>query len=240
MAPPPEGTPPNPRRASRPPHADYALRRLRVRGAALAGSTRRAQLFRRRCIDLEGLRIDHDAVELRRRLRGHVALAHVVANLFDRPLERVAVAATTARADFEGVAGLELRHQHLGVGEIAFPLSADAQLHRVAGAVEAAVEPPWPAMGALALIVDHHIRARAHHALDPEPAAATAGAAGIGHQRIALHHDGKLELGLLVRAVVGIAVVDANRAGDAVLRHLGAPAAAQRSEAADEELGGAV
>src|SRR2546430_14649999 len=88
MAPPPEGTPPNPRRASRPPHADYALRRLRVRGAALAGSTRRAQLFRRRCIDLEGLRIDHDAVELRRELRAHVALAHVVANLLDRPLER--------------------------------------------------------------------------------------------------------------------------------------------------------
>src|SRR5262249_20590804 len=95
-------------------------------------------------------------------------------------------------------------------------------------------------MGALALIVDHHIRAGAYHALDPEPTAAAAGTAGIGHQRIALHHDGKLELGLLVRAVVGIAVVDANRARDAVLGHLGAPPAAQRSEAADEELGGAV
>src|SRR5262249_41777070 len=155
--------------------------------------------------------------ELRRGLHRHVTLADVVANLFDRPLERVAVAAAAARADFEGIAGLELRHQHLGVGEIALPLPADAQLHRVAGTVEAAVEPPWPAMGALALIVDHHVRARAHHALDPEPAAAAAGTAGIGHQRVALHDDGKLELGLLVRAVVGIAVVDADRARDAVL-----------------------
>src|SRR5262245_65210764 len=47
-------------------------------------------------------------------------------------------------------------------------------------------------MGALALIVDHHIRAGAYHALDPEPTAAAAGTAGIGHQRIALHHDGNL------------------------------------------------
>src|SRR6516164_3700613 len=88
----------------------HALRRLRVRGAALAGPPRCAQLLRCHRIDLEGLRIDHDAVELRRELRAHVALAHVVANLFDRPLERIAVAAATARADFEGVARLELRH----------------------------------------------------------------------------------------------------------------------------------
>src|SRR5262249_15639995 len=170
----------------------------------------------------------------------YVTLADVVANLFDRALERITVTAAAARANLEGVAGLELRHQHLGVGEIALPLPADAQLHRVAGSVEAAVEPPWPAMRPLALIVDHHVRARAHHALDPEPAAAAAGAAGIGHQGIALHYDGKLDLGLLVRAVVGIAVVDADRARDAVLGQLGAPAAAQGSEAADEELGGAI
>src|SRR5262249_24262625 len=125
--------------------ARSALRRLRVR-CALAGSTRRAQLLRCRRIDIEGLRIEHDAVELRRGLRGHVALADVVANLLDRPLERVAVAAATARADFEGVVRLELRHQHLRAGEIALPLSADAQLHRIAAAVEATVEPPRPAM----------------------------------------------------------------------------------------------
>src|SRR5262249_52984378 len=95
-------------------------------------------------------------------------------------------------------------------------------------------------MGALALIVDHHIGARTHHALDAEPAATTAGAAGIRHQRVALDHDWKLELGLLVRAVVGVAIIDANRGGDAILVHLGAPAAAQRSKAADEELGGSV
>src|SRR5262249_62274313 len=95
-------------------------------------------------------------------------------------------------------------------------------------------------MGALALIVDHDIRARAHHAFHAEPAAATAGTAGIRYQRIALDHDGKLELGLLVRAVVGVAVVDANRGGDAILAHLGTPAAAQRPKPADEELGGSV
>ena len=65
--------------------------------------------------------------------------------------------------------------------------------------------------------------ARAHHALDAEPAAMPAGAAGIRHQRIALDHDRKLDLGLLVRAVVGIAVVDADRAGHAVLGHAWRP-----------------
>src|SRR5262249_7245774 len=72
-------------RCSAPTFMGYALRRLRVRGAAIAGSTRRAQLFRCRRIDLEGLRIEHDAVKLRRGLHRHTALTHVVANLFDRP-----------------------------------------------------------------------------------------------------------------------------------------------------------
>ena len=95
-------------------------------------------------------------------------------------------------------------------------------------------------MRAVALVVDHHVGARAHHALDAEAAAPPAGAAGIRHQRVALDHDRKLELGLLVRAVVGVAVVDADRAGDAVLGPLRAPAAAERAEAADEELVGAI
>src|SRR5262249_51032363 len=153
---------------------------------------------------------------------------------------RTAVAAATAGADIEGIAGLELRHQHLGVGEIGLPLPVDAQLHRIAGTLEAAVESPWPAMGALALIVDHHVGTRTHHPLDADPAATAAGAAGIRHQRVALDDDRKLELGLLVGAVVGVAVVDADGAGDAVLAQLGAPAAAERPEASDEELGGAV
>src|SRR5262249_43428526 len=139
----------------------------------------------------------------------------IFANLLDGPFERVAVAAATTRADLESVTGFELRHQDLGVGKIALPFPADPQFHRIAGPVEATVESPGPAMGALALIVDHHIGAPAHDALDAEPAAATAGAAGIRHQRIALDHDGKLELGLLVRAVVGVAIIDANGGGDA-------------------------
>ena len=95
-------------------------------------------------------------------------------------------------------------------------------------------------MRSLALVVDHHIRARAHHPLNPEAAAAAAGTAGIGHEGVAFDHDGKLELGLLVRAVMGIAIVDTNRSGDAVLGQFASPAAAQRPEAADEEFGGAL
>ena len=93
-------------------------------------------------------------------------------------------------------------------------------------------------MGALALIVRDHMAARPHDALESEPAAPAAGAAGVQHQRVALDHDGKLELGLLVRTVVGVAIIDANRSGDSIFCQLRAPAAAQRPEAADKELGG--
>ena len=50
------------------------------------------------------------------------------------------------------------------------------------------------------LIVDHHVGACTHHPLDSETAAAAAGPAGIRHQRVTLHHDRKLEFGLLVGA----------------------------------------
>ena len=57
---------------------------------------------------------------------------------------------------------------------------------------------------------------------------AAAGAAGVRHQRVTLDHDRKLELGLLVGAVVGVAVVLAHRRAHAVLVQLGAPAAADQ------------
>src|SRR5262245_35290389 len=206
--------------------------RRRTTGGRAGG----AQLLGRSHIHGESFRIDHDAIELRRGLDRDIALADVLAHLVDRPLERIAIAAAAARSDLERVARLELRHQDLGVGKIGLPLAPDAQLDRVARALEAAIETPGTAMRAVALVVDHHIGARAHHALDAQAAAAAAGAAGIRHQPLAVYHDRKLELGLLVRAVVGVAVVDADGAGDAVLVALGAPAAAQRPEAADEEL----
>ena len=84
------------------------------------------------------------------------------------------------------------------------------------------------------------MRARAHHALDAEAAAPTPGTAGIRNEGVALHDDRKLELGLLVRTVVGITVIDANGAGNAVLGHLCPPASAERAEAANEEFGRAV
>ena len=94
-------------------------------------------------------------------------------------------------------------------------------------------------MGALDLAVEGEVGARPHHALDAEAAAMAAGAAGIRHQRIALDHHREFGLDLLVRAVVGVAVIDADRGGDAVLAALGAPAAAERAEIAEEELVGA-
>src|SRR5207247_10800876 len=117
-------------------------------------------------------------IELRRGFHRHVALPHVLADLLDRSCQRVAVAAATAGTDLERVAGLELRHQNLGIGKVALPFSGNAQLHRITRAVEPAIEPPRPAMRSLALAVDHHIRAPASHPLDAQAAAAPAGTAG--------------------------------------------------------------
>ncbi len=91
-------------------------------------------------------------------------------------------------------------------------------------------------MGALDLGVEGNVGARPHHALHPEAAAIAAGAAGIRHQRVALDHQRKFRLDLLVRGVVGVAVIDGDGAGDAVLRAFRAPAAAERAEIAHEEF----
>src|SRR6266700_5520411 len=112
------------------------------------------------------------------------------------------------------------------------------QCHLIAGAFDPAIEAPWPAMGALDLGVQGHAGARPHDPLDAKAAAAAARASGVGDQRITLDHEGKLGLGLLVRAVVGVAVVDAHGRADAVLAALGAPASSERPEIGDEELGG--
>src|SRR6266480_2992324 len=110
------------------------------------------QLLGCRRINLEGIGIEHHGIELRRGFHRHVALPHVLADLFDRSCQRVAVAATTAGTDLERVAGLELRHQNLGIGKVALPLSGNAQLHRITRAVEPAIEAPGPAMRSLALV----------------------------------------------------------------------------------------
>ena len=61
------------------------------------------------------------------------------------------MAAAAARAQAKGVARLERRHQHLGVGEIGLPGAAQTQIDLVAGRIAAAFQSPRLAMGALDL-----------------------------------------------------------------------------------------
>src|SRR5262245_6169580 len=82
----------------------------RFRTRAAGGRADGAQLLGRRHVHLEGLRVEHDAVELRRGLDRDIALPDVLAHLIDRPLERIAIAAPAARSDLKRVARLELRH----------------------------------------------------------------------------------------------------------------------------------
>ena len=91
-------------------------------------------------------------------------------------------------------------------------------------------------MRAFDLSIEHHAGARTHHALDAEPAAVTTGAAGIRYQRVALDHQGEFRLRLLVRRIVGVAIVHRDCAADAVFAFLRAPAAAERAEIGDEEF----
>ena len=72
--------------------------------------------------------------------------------------------------------------------------------------------------------------------LAAQPAAVPPGAAAVLAQRVSLDQHGILRLQLLGRAVVGVAVVDADGGRHAVLGRLGAPAAAQRTDADDVEL----
>src|SRR5947209_8062332 len=69
-----------------------------------------AQPLRRRHIDPESGRVEDDGIEIGRGLDGNVALAHVLLHQLYRPLQWITVATAAARADLEGVAGLELRH----------------------------------------------------------------------------------------------------------------------------------
>src|SRR5262245_30978893 len=199
-------------------------------------NARRAQPLGRGTIGNQRVWINDDAIELRRRFDRHVSLAYVVLHLLDGALERIAIAPTPTAANEKRIVGLECRDQHLGVREIGLPSAALAQRHLVAGACEATVEPPGPAMGALDLGVHGHWNARTHHPLDAEPTTTAAGTTRVRNERVALDHQRKLRLGLLVRRVVSIAIVDAHGGADAILAALGAPAATERAEIGDEEL----
>ena len=65
----------------------------------------------------------------------------------------------------------------------------------------------------------------------PRPAAVAAGSAGVADQRQALDHHREFSLELLARAVMGVAVIDADGGRDPIFAALGAPAAAERAEA---------
>src|SRR5262249_3478010 len=142
-------------------------------GATLAG----AQALRRLLVEPERRRIDRDAVELPGGLGRDIALAHVLGDRRGRPRMRVAVAPAAARAPAVGVAALEMRHQHLGVRKVLFPFAGEADRHLVAGPLEAAVEAPRLAMGAIDLGIDRERCARPPHAIDAETAAMATGAA---------------------------------------------------------------
>src|SRR5262249_45141350 len=116
-----------------------------------------------------------------------------------RPIQWRAIPAATAGAQAEGIAGLDLGHQHLGIRKFGLPVGSEAERHRIALAVATTLKPPGTAVGALDLGIECDIGARPYHPLHPEAAAIAAGAAGVRHQRVALDHERKFRLDLLVR-----------------------------------------
>src|ERR1700733_4343635 len=89
----------------------------RVQPFRLSGMSR-TQACRCLFIDHKSFRIDDYAVALGSGFHRHVALAHVIAHILGRPLERRAITAATAGADAEGIAFLELRNENLCVRKI--------------------------------------------------------------------------------------------------------------------------
>src|SRR5262249_11259237 len=125
-----------------------------------------------------------------------------------------------------------------GVGEVGLPIAVGAEGDVVARRVTTALQAPWRALGAIALAVHRHRAQRAHRPRDAEAAAMPPRPTRIRNELEPLDHDRILGLGLLVRTIVGVAVVKTDRGRYAVLGLLGAPAAAERTERADEELAG--
>jgi hypothetical protein len=96
--------------------------------------------LRRPLIHRARLRVDDHAVELGRGFDRDIALAHVLADLLDRALPGVAVAAAAAGADAEGVAVLLQVEDEFRVVEILIPCAvlAVADRKRVTAAFLAA------------------------------------------------------------------------------------------------------
>src|SRR5262245_64617570 len=69
-------------------------------------------------VELEGGRVEDDAVEVAGRFQGDVAFHDVALDALGRALERVAVAATAAGFQDVGVAGAQLQHAYLAVREL--------------------------------------------------------------------------------------------------------------------------
>src|SRR5262249_62081568 len=97
----------------------------------------------------------------------------------------------------------------------------------VAGPGSPAVGPPRRMLGARAVHVGEGLAKRPIGQLAPEPAAMTAGAAGVRAQCEALDQEGILDLLKLDRRIAHIALADRHRGGLAILARPPAPAAAE-------------
>src|SRR5581483_3523349 len=183
--------------------------------------------------------IEDDAIALTRRFERHVALAHVVGDARGRALQRVAVAATAARLQNVRLARAELQHAHLAVRHLLDRAVGAADRELVRQRVVAAEQPPRGAVRALDARVERHLAQHPHHLPHAQATPIPAGAAGILAQADLLEHAGELRLDRLGRAVVGVAVVDADHRAHAVAVVLRAPAAARQADARHREAPGA-
>src|SRR5262249_51689763 len=106
---------------------------------------------------------------------------------------------------------------------------------RVAESGEATVETPGLTLHPVHLRVEAQVVARLHHLFAAEPAAESAGAAGVRTQRVALDQQRLFRRHRLGGTVVGIAVIHGDGGVAAVAVVLGAPAAADQAAEIDVE-----
>src|SRR2546430_16666729 len=181
------------------------------------------------------LRLERDAIDLVGNAAAQVTLAHIVRLFLRVALLGRTEAAAAAGAKSDRVAGVELFHEHLGVGKVGDFLAADTQADLVARSRSAAGQSPGRAVHAIDLHVDVDGRARLHHLLGAQAAAVAARAAGILAQRVPLEKHRVLRFHLLHRMVVRVAVVQAHRRAHADLGELRAETAPGRADACEEQ-----
>src|SRR5262245_35118732 len=134
----------------------------------------------RRGVDHVGAGHEYRAVVFLRRLPADIAASHIAREMIEITLERRAEATAAARAQDVGVARVQHLVERLAVVEallLGGPEAVDGD--RIAEPGEAAIETPGLALHPVHLRVETQVMARLHHLLATEPAAESAGAAGI-------------------------------------------------------------